>query len=373
MKRLLLIALIAIGNSVIGQEKQPVFPIVEEAQEIEWYRQQWKLWKDDAMNGSKNENAWYNYYSATRALRNTVEQNEKKEFYDLCHSISVEMLEKFPESFEANYVALWDQGLSNTDPKYLWKAYKISPNDARLYDELLIRYEIEQKSTERKEMAEKMVSNNYLAASVLNWGYNLLSELDQNAIVLSAGDNDTYALWLNQFGMGYREDVHVLNIHMAQIPEYREKLFTKMGIPNLSQEGITLDKIIEHVMSNSGDLDVHIASSAYGYIQNAALTENLYLTGLSYLHAEESIDNLSLIRRNFEKRYALDYLTVKFSSHRMDEIAENFHLLYVTPLVKLYHMYTFSEEKEKVEEVKRILLSITSNTTMEQEILNLLK
>ena len=67
------------------------------------------------------------------------------------------------------------------------------------------------------------------------------------------------------------------------------------------------------------------------------------------------------------------WVEIQIRSERMDEIAENFHLLYVTPLVKLYHMYTFSEEKEKVEEVKNILLSITSGTTMEQEILNLLK
>ncbi len=364
--------MLLIGSSLLGQDKQPVFPIVEEIHEVEWYKEQWGLWKEDALNGSKSENAWYNYYAASRALRNLVDASEKEPYYTLCHSISKQMLEKFPESFEANYVAFWDQGLSNSSDTFLWKAHKINPNDARLWDELLINYELNGKTSERKAMATKMVSENYLAASVLNWGYNVLSELDDNAIILSVGDNDTYALWLNQFGLNFREDVTVLNIHMATLPAYRARIFKALGIPNIDQEGISTSKVIEHVMLNA-KAPVYLASTAFGYMEELELKEHLYLTGLTYKYAAEPIDNLSLIRRNFEKRYALDYLTLQFSSHRMDGIAEGFKQFYIAPLVKLYHMYTESEEIVKKEETAELLLKLAKGGYMEAEVNKLLK
>lgn len=51
-------------------------------------------------------------------------------------------------------------------------------------------------------------SGRYIAA---NFGYNYLSSCDENAIVYTYGDNDTFPLWYNQEVEGVRTDVRVAN------------------------------------------------------------------------------------------------------------------------------------------------------------------
>ena len=40
---------------------------------ISWYTEQQELWSSDVEKDDKNAEAWYNYYSATRALKNLSE------------------------------------------------------------------------------------------------------------------------------------------------------------------------------------------------------------------------------------------------------------------------------------------------------------
>lgn len=47
-----------------------------------------------------------------------------------------------------------------------------------------------------------------------NYAYNMLSGLEQNAILIVSGDNDTYPLWYLQNVEGYRTDVRVININL---------------------------------------------------------------------------------------------------------------------------------------------------------------
>lgn len=368
MKKIGLMICLALYTTAWAQEKKPVYSIVEEKHELEWYQEQWKLWKQDALNGSKSTVAWYNYYTASRALRNLEEGDKKAEYYELCHSIREEMLKKFPKSFEANYVAAIDYGLGENKEKYLFKAHAIAPNDQRLFDELLIHYEIQQQESERNEFAKKMVVGNDLAPGILNWGHNLLSELDQNSIVFSAGDNDTYALWLNQYGMDYRKDVTVMNVYMITIPEYRKKLFDKLGIAPMTVEVPTFQEVLVHLKNNSNDHSVYIASTAIQCFESDTISNNTYLTGLAYKYSEKPLDNLSLIRRNVEQRYALDYLTLKLSTHRMDGISENFDQFYIAPLIKLYKMYSDSNEQAKKERTCQLLLHISKEGEMEAEV-----
>ncbi|GAB5417969.1 MAG: hypothetical protein Crog4KO_14220 [Crocinitomicaceae bacterium] len=369
MKRITLFIFLGLTGISFAQEKQTVYSIVEEIHDKEWYETQLGLWKQEATEGSKSPNAWYNYYAACRALINLAQEDEEfKKYKELGHGISKDALKKHPDSFEANYVAMWDSGLSNKQTEYMWKAYEINPEDPRLYDDLLINYEIKWENVKRAEMAEKMVHSNYLASGVMNWGYNVLSEVEENGIVLSVGDNDTYALWLNKYALGHRNDVTVLNLHMMFLPEYRKKNFEKLGLAPIEEEGLTMTKLIKHITQNDQGIPVHIATTAYHCVDDISVDSNLYLTGLTYKYSEEPIDNHSLIRRNYEQLYALDYLKVKFSCHQMDQIAISFDYTYVASMVKLYKMYKISGETEKMEWLSVYMEKASEYGPMSEEI-----
>lgn len=169
--------------------------------------------------------------------------------------------------------------------------------------------------------------------------------------------------------MDHRTDVTILNIHMLYIPEYREKYFEKLGIePVEMREDFKMSEMIAHVMKNKAGIPVHIATTAYYCVQDSEVDSNLYLTGLTYRYSAETLDNNSLIRRNFEQRFALDYLKVKFACHRMDQIATSFDATYVAAMVKLYKMYETSGETDKMAELSVLMEKASEFSAMSEEV-----
>lgn len=60
-----------------------------------------------------------------------------------------------------------------------------------------------------------------------DYGYNLLVGLPQGAVLVTAGDSDTYAVLSLQAGLGFRQDVAVLNISLLNVPAYATAVFER--------------------------------------------------------------------------------------------------------------------------------------------------
>ena len=115
------------------------------------------------------------------------------------------------------------------------------------------------------EMALKMHQANELPGSMVNWAFNLLSELDENAIIFCAGDNDTYALWLAQEALGCREDVQIINTSLIAIDDYRAKMFAELGIENfkLNEDQSNRDELYEHILKNKKGIPAYVFGFGY--------------------------------------------------------------------------------------------------------------
>lgn len=373
-----------------AQKPETVYSVAREQREISWYEQQEKLWKQETVKNKSNASAWYNYYSAVRALRNSYydDQNpeaaEKKraQYTEQGHKIVEDAYKAVPKSFEANHMKWWDGGNRDEMLPFLMKAYEISPNDARAYDDLMIHYEITRNKPEFDKFCQKIFDANDLAASLLNWGYNVLSELDERAVLFTVGDNDTYATWVMQGAKNFRKDVTVINTSLILMDNYRNKLFADIGLPPLN---LTLDnlkseqdysdrirQIYDHILKNTRGIPVYVSASGIASFEEM-YAENLFLTGLAYKYSAESFDNISLIRRNYEKRYLLDYLQQNFSFNIMNKHAETFDATYLPSMLKLYRHYEQSEETAKMRELEAMLVRIGKTSVREKEIEDFMK
>ena len=354
-----------------AQEKQTVHSVIVEWRDVEWYKTQEKLWKAEIDKNKKNNEAWMNYYSAVRAIRNCSYDNQKElKFYtELGHKIANDLFVTLPESFEANYIMYWDRGLGDNDEKHLAKAYKLKPNDPRVLLDYLINSEIKRDKETFSRVARKLFEINRISSGALNWGYNVLTEVTENGIVFTAGDNDTYALWIVQEALNYRKDVTVINTSMIQLDDYRAKLFKEKGITpfDFDKNELFETKLFKHIFENNAKISVHVSTSASAQFTDTTITENLYLTGLTYVYSKVDVENIAVIKRNFEKRFLLDHLTKTFS-YSYGDLDSRIKHMYLPGLMKLYFHSKTADDLEGIVYYKGLIDAIAKELKIEAEI-----
>lgn len=375
MKKIIFVLALLSTVSVNAQEKKEVYSIVEEHHTLEWNQEQLKIWKLETEKNGLNANNWYNYYVSARNCRNlSMDEGERTIYRKLCAEITETLLKKLPESFEANYIKYWQDGNNMKQDEHLLKAAKISPGDRRLFDDLMILHYRNEDAEKFKQSAVDMYNTNEFAPSMLNWAYNILSELDSNAILFTAGDNDTFTLWVAQQAKGIRTDVTIINTSLIRLPIFRDRIFKKLGIDPFEGEITHADRyaLLSHIMNNKKVIPVYVSISAMHDFDTSEFEQNLYLNGLSYKYSAESYDNTSILRRNYEKRYMVDYLKMSFSTHRMDGLALHFKWMYASVLGQLYHIYSDSEDTDKAKEIADLIKIIAEGSPNENELLKMI-
>lgn len=362
--------------NTFSQEQNPetVYSIATEVKDIKWYETQIKLWKAEIDKNNQNGSAWINYYRANRALRNLAETEEDRtNWYAKCKSINEQVWKAMPKSFEAYFIQYSENGFQKDASEDLLAAQALRPNDPLIQDLLMIHYELKNDSEKRNFYANRLFENNELSVGMLNWGYNILSELDENAILFTYGDNDTYAPWIVQAAKNFRKDVRIINLHLILLNDYRDRVLKELGYePFVTKEAQTEEeakaqakKLYEHFLK--GKRPAYFSASAINGFE-ADYGDKLYVTGLAYKYSESNFDNTAIIRRNYEKRYLLDYLKEVFSHNIGDLKAEQFNGMYLPSMIKLYQHYVETEEVAKKMELEPLLLKIAKQSEQEKEI-----
>jgi hypothetical protein len=377
MKRLfyaLLIMFLSI-HFLHAQKPEIVNTIVKEDKPHAFFIKQAELWWKEIEKDNKNEKAWYYYYRANRYARMTFagcntpdckkygnwldESNYLKEAGDIMDLIS----KAIPNTY-TYYIFLKD-GYPNKSERYaaLQKAYEIEPGNPDTYDELVVYYETRRMPEKRIELNNRWFMTNDLSSGILNYNYNVLMSMRTGGAILTFGDNDTFPIWMLQDALGIRQDVTVLNVSLLAIPEYREQVFNKLNIQEFNKEfpdGATPEsqkEIIDHIISHKPEgLPLYIGTPAWKQFKE--YENDLYLIGLVLEYSKENIDNLALLKNNFENNYALDYISNQFNYDISRQIVKRTNVNYLPGIIKLYQHYKLSGDKEKAAQLKQLGLLI---------------
>ncbi|MDX2361649.1 MAG: hypothetical protein QNK23_12650 [Crocinitomicaceae bacterium] len=377
MKKIIGIIVLCLAGNIYAQQRETVYSVIVEMHEVSWYKTQMELWKAEIDKDNQNVEAWWNYYAASRGIKNVAYPDEelRSEYFYKCQEIANEAIAAIPETFEGHYLKYWDTGLGDQKYDHLLKAHEINPNDSRAFADLMIYYEVQGMTEEMKDIAERIYELNEMPASMLNWAYNLLSEVDENSIIFSVGDNDTYALWLIQQAKNYRTDVTVVNTSLIRLDSYRTMILTNLGLEDYKLEENeeneeSMTGLLNHFFKNTNDHPVYVSASGIRQFQDSIWRENLYLTGLGYKYSETSFDNASVIRKNYEKVFLTDHLYQTFS-HNVGDLSTRQKYMYLPSLVKLYKLYKVSGEEQKMNTTLELIIKIHKELDYELDLENL--
>ncbi len=146
--------------------------------------------------------------------------------------------------------------------------------------------------------ASKYLENVVYNDVVLNFAKNILNGAEQNAIIFTFGDNDTYPLWYAQEKLGVRKDVAVINTSLANLPDwvyfwkkkygfglamdektYRDSLTDFMALEDKRGSSLTFNELVAGIEKRSTD---YITKSSRGEEMLHCPSKHIWLQAPNY-------------------------------------------------------------------------------------------
>ena len=353
--------------------KQKVYSIVKQHNSLEWYETQARLWVQELEKDPTSTEAWMNYYTAKRMekiLGNSVTQKD-------LDNIVKDLTSAIPETFEHHYITYWNGNNSDELFYHLEKAFELEPERPETYDDYITHYELLRERENTAEFCQRMYDSNEISANIMAWNYNVLMSTDQDAILITNGDNDTYPAMVLQHVQHVRQDVAVMNISMISYKAYRDLYFSELAIPRMEKTRSDFDNgpaymkaICKHLKDNTTRpiyFAISVAPNLYEDFE-----EDLYNVGLAFKWSEEKFDNIAVMRKNYEKNFLKDYLKVDLFNDMSASVSEYMNASYLMPLLTLYNHYEESEEKQSLVEIESLITRIASVSGRTEEVDQLL-
>jgi hypothetical protein len=364
MQKIIIILLLSLFFQPLkAEEAQTIKPITQVLRTTDWYLAQAKLWEAKLGKDKSNVESWMNYYLAQRYSLMT----NFAELWDVSKEVILmeldgtieEMSKNVSQSYEYNFIKWYNAPSKKENIKYLEKAYSIDSSRTEIYPGLINHYIYQNDTTKLKKICGMWHRSMLISPAMLNYSYNLLMSVGQNALLIVEGDNDTYPVLVSQYAMEVRRDVRLLNIYMAGDKKYKEDFLKRIGVPPFDKtvsDFKDLNKynseLILHITAYLGNVyfPVSFTNSLY-----SAFEDKVYLEGLAFKYSTNSYDKTSILVRNYEKRFALDYLENNFSYETPESFVNYMNLHYIFPFIFLRNHYQILGEYAKVDKIDFLL------------------
>ncbi|MBL7803079.1 MAG: SUMF1/EgtB/PvdO family nonheme iron enzyme [Saprospiraceae bacterium] len=206
---------------------------------------------------------------------------------------------------------------------------------------------------------------------VLDWNYNALMSVEDNSILFTFTDTDTYPAMLLQNALEVRPDVTVLNLGLLDDAGYRQVVARTRNYSWLGNTA-SRDQFVGAVLKASSDYGEAYFPVYFGVMTDPALLRadqsQLYLTGLALKYNSRSFDNVALLRFNYENRFRTDYLQLRLQPDPEAELVARLNLNYIPSLLLLHQHYSAAGETAKAADVEQLAFRIGRTANREAEV-----
>jgi hypothetical protein len=352
---------------------QKVQSLVKVEQDVSWYIDQYNLWQKELQLNPKYADGWLSFYTAARMAKIlSKDQESRNKWLKNMNEVVNNMEKNIKGTYEYYYIKGYNELKRPEQMTAIFKAYAMNPERADTYDELMTHYELSRNKAGLEEIAKKWAKTDDISPSYMLWNYNMLASTRANAILLTAGDMDTYPSLILQYAENFRSDVSVLNTSLLLLEPYRNKIFAELAIPALEGTVYAAEKIVAHIIKHKGDRPLFVSISCR---KKAGIDEDkLYNVGLAMQYSEDGqIDHTSLLIKNFERHILLDHLTYRSYNEPFELLTKQFNFVYIPGLMMLHRHYSISNNSTKQHKIERLILKIIANTDQEDYIKDSLK
>ncbi|UKN03729.1 hypothetical protein K6119_09520 [Paracrocinitomix mangrovi] len=384
------LGLIFLLNPTFAQDTKPekVYSIIKVRKNHEWYVAQYGLWEKEIAKNKKNPDSYLSIYNAARMAQITSEsETERAEWFqkmddvmDQINNISgtfnylyLKGRHGYNKAFELSDMAEMEKMRKEADD-FILKAYAKDPNRPETYDFLMPMYIKQGNTIKATEIAKQWLASGDITYSTLALNYNMLVSTESDAIIFTAGDNDTFPAYVLQLGKGIQKDVTIMNIYlMTKSDSHRKVAFEKAGIPAMTDSTNIQSAVIEHVIKHKGEKQVYF-SNGFPFQDFEVLNEHIYSVGIAWHYFENNYFNINYLINNYENNYILDHIKHdKIVYESYPELAHDHNLSYSGSMFHLLDHYHVTGNQKKFDETKAMILKVGKGSSYEEQINELLE
>lgn len=352
MKRFIfLLALIPSFAFAVPPER--ILPKTLVIKPVTWYAAQKQAWATEVKSG--NAQAWFNYYAAA-----VFAQSSRADLAQILQGMSTTI----PNTYEYWLAKGWYDAFTNEAHEALQKAYTLNPEQPDGYGLMQLYSEFTLDEPNRAKFSKGLYSKGQVSSALLNYSYNVLMSLEAGAVLITEGEGTTTPLFVLQDALQVRTDVVILNLEMLNHPDYVQRKFLHAGLNPIEANNTIASKSAwicsQLPIANQHKKFYYALTVGRDNIQ--PLKEYLYVVGLASVHSASSIDNVSLIKDNLEKKFMLDYLKVNFNGEADSDAGRAFSSNYLLPMILLYEAYQQEGQLEKAKSLRAIMEKVATDT-----------
>ena len=314
----------------------------------------------------ENRGLYYeNQYVKERSRRidiNTKQLGEKdqRELDKIVKTLEVEA----PNSAGYYYVSYLNANPNSVNIENLDRAFELTSDKTSLYDDYIGYYELTQNADKKKEFCEKLYKSKAIPSGVMEYNYNVLMSVEKGGILFVNGADDTYPIWVYQNTLNVRKDVTILNTDLLGVDAYRAKKLRDIGV------GINLDynadrlKFIISVAKENPDKPIYFALTFSKSVLNG-LKDNLYLTGLALKYSPNKMDNLPILKQNWEEKFK----TKTLEKSQENGTVKNLNRNYILPMFQLSELYKMEGDESESKKLKKTILKLAKEGGKESKVI----